>query len=85
MLTGGGAKLPGIKELAKKELKLPCRIGAPRGFSLSQEEPSLSALCGLVLEGMNLEEDKGGFPNVGKTINNKVNNIKNFFKQFKPS
>jgi len=57
VLTGGGAKIPGIKELAKKELGLPCRIGTPLGFSVFQEDSSLSALYGLVLEGMDLEEE----------------------------
>jgi len=56
VLTGGGAKLPGIKDLAKKELKLPCRIGTPNLFSDFQENPSLSTLCGLVLEGAGGEE-----------------------------
>lgn len=32
VLTGGGAKLPKIRELSKKEFRLPCRIGIPRGF-----------------------------------------------------
>jgi len=57
VLTGGGAKLPKIVELAKKELKLPCRIGfVNKGFSPHQEDPSLSTLYGLVLCGLDLEE-----------------------------
>ncbi len=57
VLTGGGAKLPGIKDLAKKELRLPCRIGIPKGLPGFQAEPSLSTLMGLVLEGIELEEE----------------------------
>ena len=56
VLTGGGAMLPGIKELVKKELKLSCRIGAAQGFSDSQTDPSLSTLYGLILEGVDLED-----------------------------
>ncbi len=56
VLTGGGAMLPGIKEIAKKELKLPCRIGVAQGFANFQAEPSLSTLYGLILEGLDLEE-----------------------------
>lgn len=56
VLTGGGVKLPKIIDLAKKQLKLPCRIGCPQGFSLSQDDPSLSTVCGLVLYGLDLEE-----------------------------
>ena len=57
VLTGGGARLPGIKEIAKKELKLPCRIGIAQGFPNFQAEPSLSTLYGLILEGLDLEEE----------------------------
>lgn len=58
VLTGGGAKLPKIRDLAKKELKLPCRIGLPQGFSPPQEDSSLATVCGLVLEGADLETEK---------------------------
>ena len=47
--------LPGIKELVKKELKLSCRIGLAQGFSGFQTDPSLSTLYGLILEGVDLE------------------------------
>ncbi|MFH1656419.1 MAG: cell division protein FtsA [Candidatus Nealsonbacteria bacterium] len=57
VLTGGGARIPGIKGLAKKELKLFCRIGAPMGISSFEQDPSLSALYGLILEGADLGED----------------------------
>ncbi len=56
VLTGGGARLPGIKELAKKELRLPCRIGVAQGSPSFQAEPSLSTLYGLILEGLDLDE-----------------------------
>ncbi len=56
VLTGGGAKLPGIKNLAKKEFKLPSRIGTPNLFPDFQENSSLSTLCGLILEGAGAEE-----------------------------
>ena len=83
VLTGGGAKLPNIVELAKKELKLPCKIGKPQGFSDLEEDPSFSTVCGLVLEGADLIEEEsqpalGGF---GKGIGNK---IKKAFKIFLP-
>jgi cell division protein FtsA len=57
ILTGGGAKLPGIKEMAKKQLKLPCRIGTSKISYNFQEDPSLSVLCGLVLEGIEMEKE----------------------------
>jgi len=51
VLTGGGANLPKIVELAKKELKLPCRIGKPMFFSDLEDGLSFAAVCGLVLKG----------------------------------
>jgi len=56
VLTGGGAKLPKIVELAKKEMKLPSRIGLPRDFVPPQEDSSLAAACGLALSGFDLED-----------------------------
>jgi len=50
VLTGGGAKLPGIKDLAKEEFKLPCRIGVPEQFFSAQQDPCFSTVCGLILE-----------------------------------
>ena len=55
VLTGGGAKLPQIEELAKRELKLPCKIGRPQGFQDLEEDLSFSTVCGLVLAGADLE------------------------------
>lgn len=63
VLTGGGAKLPGIKDLARRELKLPCRIGVSRVFAGFQADPSLSTLCGLIIEGADLEEEQENFSN----------------------
>ncbi|MCL0056739.1 cell division protein FtsA [Dehalococcoidia bacterium] len=53
VLTGGGAKLTGIVELAKKKLKLPCRIGKSINFSGIEDDPSYATVCGLVLQGIN--------------------------------
>lgn len=52
VLTGGGAKLPKIVEFAKKELKLPAKIGWPRDWKGLEKDPAWSGVCGLILEGM---------------------------------
>lgn len=57
VITGGGAKLPGIKDHAKKQLKLPCKIGKPKESIGFAAEPALSTLCGLALEGFEIEND----------------------------
>jgi len=80
VLTGGGALLPQMVELAKKEFKLPCKIGKPKGFLELDEDPSLATVCGLVLGGADLEKEKTG-PTFGKGVGNK---IKRIFKIFIP-
>lgn len=85
VLTGGGAKMPKIREFAKKEFRLPSRIGKPQGFSSLQEDPKLATVCGLVLKALDLKTEKedfrGAFSFPSKTFFNK---LKNFFKIFIP-
>ncbi|MBU0546698.1 MAG: cell division protein FtsA [Patescibacteria group bacterium] len=80
VLVGGGAKIPGIIELAKKELNLPCTVGKPKGFIGLTKDPSLSTLCGLALMGFDLE-DEGNRSSVLKDF---ISRIKNIFKSFIP-
>jgi cell division protein FtsA len=79
VLTGGGAKLPRIKELAKKELRLYCRIGFPRGFSPSLEDPELATVAGLVLMGSETEFEKSS-----SFFGGMISKLKKFFKIFLP-
>ncbi len=60
VLTGGGAKTPYLVDFARRKLGLPCRLGVPRRFFPLEEDTSYSTLCGLVLSGMDLEEEEGG-------------------------
>lgn len=76
VLTGGGSKIPKILSLAKKEFKLPIKLGRPKGIS-GIDDPSFSVVCGLVLEGA--EEEK--IPEFGEGI---ISKIKRFFKIFLP-
>jgi len=52
VITGGGAKIPKIKELTKSVLKLSCEIGRPKGIIGLQEDPALATVVGLALEGV---------------------------------
>jgi cell division protein FtsA len=85
VLAGGGAKLPKIREFAKKEFRLPCRLGRPQGFTPEQDDPRLSTVCGLALRGFDLETEKAGvggdFSSSGRGIGSK---IKKIFKIFLP-
>lgn len=60
VLTGGGAKLPGIVEMAKKEFKLPCRIGYVKGFRGLEKDSSLATVCGLITANIDREDIKTG-------------------------
>jgi cell division protein FtsA len=77
VLTGGGASLPGIVDFAKKELALPARIGVPKGFVNLKPNPSLSVLCGLVLKGLENEEE-------GPKKRAFLQKIRKIFKSFMP-
>lgn len=74
VLTGGGAKIPKISDLAKKKFKLPVKIGRPRGL-INLDDPSFSVSAGLVLEGFESEKfyQPGAF-----------SRVKKFFKIFLP-
>jgi cell division protein FtsA len=84
VLSGGGVKLPRILEVARKQLKIYCRVGKPQGFLPSQEDVSFSTVCGLVLGGFDMEEngEEGGFE---ISFNRGVGaRIKKFFRSFVP-
>lgn len=59
VLTGGGVKLPKIKELTKETLKLSCEIGTPKGLIGLENDPSLATVAGLVLEGVDFGAEVG--------------------------
>jgi cell division protein FtsA len=81
VLTGGGAKLPGIVELAKKEFRLPTRLGRPKGIAELENDPSLATVCGLVLLGQDLEGETGRPSFSASGIGSK---LKKIFKIFIP-
>ncbi len=80
VLTGGGAKIPHLVEFTRNKLGLPCRIGMPRRFFPLDDDPSLSTLCGLVLCGMDYEEEGGG----GVNFKGVSNVFKKIFRAFIP-
>lgn len=61
VLTGGGARLPGIIEIAKREFRLPASIGFPREIVTAIDkvnDPTFSTAIGLVLWGFRSEHDQ---------------------------
>ena len=84
VITGGGAKLPKTVELAKKELKLPCRLGYASCLTGPDKDLVWSSVAGLVLgEGEPVSEKifTGSRSFSGKEIFSK---IKKIFKIFIP-
>ncbi len=71
VLTGGGAQLRGLCELAEKIFNLPVRVAIPRGLAGMTEEvsrPEYATAVGLVLYGARTRRSSGARPNgwVGK-------------------
>ncbi|MDD4661937.1 MAG: cell division protein FtsA [Candidatus Pacebacteria bacterium] len=79
VLTGGGSKLKGLEDFAKKEFKLPCKLGSPSKFiGFESRDSSNTTICGLVLLENEFEEDRV------PARNNLVEKIKGFFSNFTP-
>jgi cell division protein FtsA len=65
VLTGGGACLHGLVELAEKTFNLPVRVANPRGLSEMSEEverPEYATAIGLVLYGARTRRAAGARP-----------------------
>lgn len=84
VLTGAGAKLPGMTELARETLKLPVQIGFPieiDGIVDKIDDPAYATAIGLLVWGSRFEGGRsfsmGNF-NFKKTFNNISSFIKNF-------
>ncbi|MDO8558026.1 MAG: cell division protein FtsA [bacterium] len=91
VMVGGGAKIPGIVDVAKEELKIPAQIGFPvetDGVVEAIDDPSYACGIGLVLWGRDLEERKKmgsiSFFSPRKTGANTASRLKRFFKAFVP-
>ena len=64
VLTGGGAKLPGVVELAKHQFRLPATLGYPLEVASPLEkvnDPAFSTALGLVRWGLGQGEGPKGF------------------------
>lgn len=62
VLTGGGAKMPKIKELTKETLRLSCEIGTPQHILGIQDDPALATVAGLALGETDPNNTGGGEP-----------------------
>ncbi len=83
ILTGGGAALTGVDELAKASLKLPSRIAQfGQGEKGGLKDPAWSVAYGLTFLGIGTEDaTDSGISKNGKTLALKIGG---WFKQFLP-
>ncbi|MBD3251675.1 cell division protein FtsA [Candidatus Uhrbacteria bacterium] len=95
VLTGGGAKLPGIVEVAKASLRLPSSLGAATHLQTPMPEkvhdPSFATAVGLVQWGFDEIRQEGGsgpsarvFARGGDLVKKVGGSIKKVFKSFIP-
>jgi len=82
VLTGGGAKIPKIKDIVREQLKLPVEIGKVKNILGIEEDPALATVAGLVLGGVDIDStDKEGILEAVKGLGGK---IKKLFRVFVP-
>jgi cell division protein FtsA len=90
VLTGGGAKLPGLVEVAKKEFRLPASLGYPQNFHTAIDKVNdltFTTALGLALWGYELEKQKSGGEMSAakrlpiKSIGAAAGRVKNVFKK----
>jgi cell division protein FtsA len=88
ILTGGGAKMGGVVDVAKDVLGLPAQVGFPKDYASAIEkvdDPAFATAVGLVAWGADSETRVGktgfkGFSSVKST----VKNMQKWFKSFLP-
>jgi len=81
VLTGGGSKLPKIKDFVKRELKLPVQIGQMSEFTEPLEDPAFSVCAGLVLLS---QEDYGTEDQSFSSGSGFGSKVKKIFEKFVP-
>lgn len=88
VLTGGGARLPGIVELAKKRFRLPAEIGRPENASSSIEkmdDPLYATAIGLAVWGSGAEQQGGGPGGILSPVSGAFDKAKKWFSSLMPS
>ncbi|PIS05369.1 MAG: cell division protein FtsA [Candidatus Buchananbacteria bacterium CG10_big_fil_rev_8_21_14_0_10_42_9] len=94
ILTGGGAKLPGVVDLAKTKLRLPASIGEPINITSAVDKVNdlgFTTAVGLVLWGNQVTQQQGGgswqqmlsVSTVKKRAEGLFRKGKNIFKSFR--
>jgi len=86
IFCGGGAKLQGLLDVAKKKLRLPATIGFSLGLTSVTDkvnDPAFATAIGLVVWGKEFGENNAGFnPFKGNIFGKVGKRMKNIFKIF---
>ncbi|MFH1667933.1 MAG: cell division protein FtsA [Candidatus Komeilibacteria bacterium] len=92
VLTGGGAKLNGVIDVAKNTLRLPASLGYPQELISNigkVSDLSFTTAIGLVLWGSQLQDRgrKGGIipRRIGGSVENAISHLKKLLKNILPS
>lgn len=89
-LVGGGAKLPGIVEIAKRKLRIPAAMGSNRTLAQTIDkvnDPAFLTALGLALWGYQLSVHPRGRWNMGSGaswLGSAVSMVGGWFKKLKP-
>lgn len=88
VLTGGGAKLDGVVEVAKRMFRLPSALGTPRETVTAIDklnDPAFSTAIGLVYWG-SLADERGGNTLFSRfsSVNQATDKIKRWFRSLIP-
>jgi len=87
ILTGGGAKLPGLVEAAKRDFRLPASVGFPVGFTSAIEkinDPAFTTALGLALWNTDREQHGGVLGGRMDSVGETVDTMRRFFKKLLP-
>jgi len=89
VLVGGGAKLPGVVDLAKSTLRLPAQIGFPTGLAVAVDrvdDPVFATATGLIHWALG-EGKRFSFESNRESLtklNSGMDKMKRWFKNFLP-
>ncbi|MCD6410374.1 cell division protein FtsA [bacterium] len=77
VLTGGGSRIPGLVDYAKRELSLPVRLGKLNKFIGPRLDERFSVACGLAVVGLEEEgEGEGIFSKISQVFHKILEIIK---------
>lgn len=88
ILTGAGAKLPGVIDLARESLNLPAQIGFPQNYDGvvdKIDDPAYATTIGLLIWGSRFEgRHHAGLGMKGMSLKKGLGSIKNWVKNLFP-